>query len=275
MAGTPQLPNLIPLMVAVDMDGTFLDPDGSYDRARFSHIRRAMRGAGCRFVVASGNQYHQLSRFFDDPAHELSYVAENGALVVEGGAVISYTEIPADTLAGAVAMILADPRIETALCCLNAAYVQNGTASRHFFDVMKRYFPRIGWTDDLLGIDDVPLKFSLSTADGEEAAIAEELSARLGRVLVPTVSGHGSIDLMMPTCTKAAGISLLAKRWGIPCSRIVAFGDNDNDIEMLVLAGTGYAMENASEEARSAADRLCPSNRDRGVLQTLEGIFGL
>lgn len=274
-ADTPPSPVSTPLLVAVDMDGTFLDPDGCYDRVRFSRIRQAMREAGCRFVIASGNQYYHLRRFFDDPANELSYVAENGALVVEDGSTLSYTEIPADALTKAVTVLLADARIETALCCLGATYVQRGAASQRFFDMMSCYFPRIGWVDDLLGLDDVPLKLSLSTENGEEAAIAKELSAHLGGILVPTVSGNGSIDLMMPACTKAAGISLLADRWRIPLSRCVAFGDNDNDIEMLGLVGTGYAMENASERARSAAARLCPSNREHGVLQALEDIFGL
>jgi len=53
------------------------------------------------------------------------------------------------------------------------------------------------------------------------------------------------------------------------------FGDGGNDVEMLRWAGHGYAMANACEEAKAAANYLCPSNEEQGVLITLEELFGL
>ena len=73
-----------PRLVAVDMDGTFLHHDDTYDRARFARLRTQMDAAGVRFVVASGNQYEQISSFFPY-RDELSFVGDNGAYVVEQG----------------------------------------------------------------------------------------------------------------------------------------------------------------------------------------------
>ena len=42
---------------------------------------------------------------------------------------------------------------------------------------------------------------------------------------------------------------------------------------MLRYAGVSYAMENASGDAKAAADAICPSNDDEGVLQVLERLF--
>ena len=64
-------------LVAVDMDGTFLHHDDTYDRARFARLRTQMDAAGVRFVVASGNQYEQISSFFPY-RDELSFVGDNG-----------------------------------------------------------------------------------------------------------------------------------------------------------------------------------------------------
>ena len=44
-------------MVAVDVDGTFVRSDYTYDVPRFKRILSVMKNAGCHFVVASGNQY--------------------------------------------------------------------------------------------------------------------------------------------------------------------------------------------------------------------------
>ena len=78
MSETPPPARTIRL-VAVDMDGTFLSPEKSYDGARFARIRQTMRDRGITFVVASGNQYWQLAGFFPDHPDNY-YLAENGAL---------------------------------------------------------------------------------------------------------------------------------------------------------------------------------------------------
>ncbi len=51
-------------LIAVDMDGTFLRDDKTYHRERFLKQYAEMKARGIRFVVASGNQYYQLTSFF-------------------------------------------------------------------------------------------------------------------------------------------------------------------------------------------------------------------
>ena len=53
-------------LVAIDVDGTFVRSDYTYDAPRFRRILACMEAAGCRFVVASGNQYYQLRDLFPD-----------------------------------------------------------------------------------------------------------------------------------------------------------------------------------------------------------------
>ena len=67
-------------LVAVDVDGTFVRSDYTYDVPLFRRILAAMQEVGCQFVVASGNQYYQLRDLFPDYYDELSFVAENGLL---------------------------------------------------------------------------------------------------------------------------------------------------------------------------------------------------
>ncbi len=51
-------------LIAVDMDGTFLSDQKTYNRERFMAQYQQMKAQGIRFVVASGNQYYQLISFF-------------------------------------------------------------------------------------------------------------------------------------------------------------------------------------------------------------------
>ena len=72
-------------MIAVDMDGTFLDDQKEYNRERFEKLFRQLQEKGIKFVVASGNQYFQLKSFFPELHTEMTFVSENGAnIIVEG-----------------------------------------------------------------------------------------------------------------------------------------------------------------------------------------------
>ena len=64
-------------LVAVDIDGTFVRSDYTYDVPRFQRILSRMKEIGCHFVVASGNQYYKLRDLFPGYDEELSFVAEN------------------------------------------------------------------------------------------------------------------------------------------------------------------------------------------------------
>lgn len=70
-----------PKLIAADIDGTFLRPDRTYDRPRFERILKRMHAKGAKFVVASGNQIALLENLFPGFEGQISYVAENGALI--------------------------------------------------------------------------------------------------------------------------------------------------------------------------------------------------
>ena len=80
-------------LVAVDVDGTFVRSDYTYDVPRFRRILERMKKAGCNFVVASGNQYYQLRDLFPGYHEELSFVAENGAFVKDRKDILFTTDM--------------------------------------------------------------------------------------------------------------------------------------------------------------------------------------
>ena len=57
----------------------------------------------------------------------------------------------------------------------------------------------------------------------------------------------------------------MAKKIGIEQNKIIAVGDNMNDISMLEVAGISYAVENAEESVKKMADNLAPSNNGGAI----------
>ena len=78
------------------------------------------------------------------------------------------------------------------------------------------------------------------------------------------------IEVVHKGLSKAVGIDYIAKEMGIPRERIIAFGDEDNDLEMIDYAGVGVAMANGISELKNIANEVTLSNNDDGIAKILQ-----
>ena len=83
------------------------------------------------------------------------------------------------------------------------------------------------------------------------------------------------IEIVKSGLHKAVGIQRVANYLNIPQSRIIAFGDEDNDLEMLEYANIGVAMGNGISAVKNIANVTTASNEDDGVALFLEDQFNL
>ncbi|KNC92121.1 Cof-type HAD-IIB family hydrolase [Trabulsiella odontotermitis] len=240
-------------LIAVDMDGTFLNDAKTYNRARFQQQYQRMKQQGIRFVVASGNQYYQLKSFFPEIASEIAFVAENGGW--GGDEVVRYLQTRSE--------------IEIIACGKNSAYTLREYDDA-FVTMAARYYHRLERVDDFSNIDDTFLKFGLNIDDSLVPEMQALLHEELGDIMTAVTTGHGSIDLIVPGIHKANGLRLLQAQWGIEDKDVLAFGDSGNDLEMLRQAGYGFAMANASPAVKAVARFEAPHNNDEGVLAIIE-----
>ena len=261
-------------LVAVDIDGTFVRSDYTYDTLRFKKVMELMKKAGCKFVVASGNQYYQLRDLFPEYENEIAFVAENGAFVKEKDELIFAASIQKEIVEETIDIIREYPEIQNVLCGVKSAYCERGSVDQEFFDLTGIYYHRLEWTNDFKQVDDQILKFAPTVPEEKTYFYYDIFKERLSGRLEAVTSGHGSIDLIVPGCHKASGLRRLAERWGIAQEQCVAFGDGGNDIEMLQFCKHSYAMANASDDVKKAAGHVCPSNDEDGVLVVLERLFG-
>lgn len=239
-------------LIAVDMDGTFLSDQKTYNRERFMAQYQQMKAQGIRFVVASGNQYYQLISFFPEIANEIAFVAENGGWVVSEGKDVFNGELSKDAFTTVVEHLLTRPEVEIIACGKNSAYTL-----KKYDDAMKTvaemYYHRLEYVDNFDNLEDIFFKFGLNLSDELIPQVQKALHEAIGDIMVPVHTGNGSIDLIIPGVHKANGLRQLQKLWGIDDSEVVVFGDGGNDIEMLRQAGFSFAMENAGNAVVAAA----------------------
>ena len=81
------------------------------------------------------------------------------------------------------------------------------------------------------------------------------------------------IDIVLPHINKGTALAFLGQRWGIQPEEMMAFGDSDNDLDMLEYVRYSYAMEGSPASVEAVARFQAPSNDASGVLQIIENML--
>jgi len=261
-------------LIAVDMDGTLLLPDGSVPDGLWPLLER-LRDRGIAFAPASGRQLATLQRTFAGVDAELDYIAENGAYVVRGD-----TEVSSDAVDGAVAASVVSRvrelvasgalRAGLVLCGKRSAYVED--TDPRFLDEVRTYYARLEVVDDLLAVDDQILKLAIFDLDGGEEHTAPAF-ADLAATHRVVVSGEHWVDIMNTTVNKGVALRALQAALGVTAAQTAAFGDYLNDVELLEAAEWSYAMADAHPDVAAVARFRAPSNADAGVLTVIERLL--
>lgn len=95
---------------------------------------------------------------------------------------------------------------------------------------------------------------------------------QLGDIYVTTSAAH-YIEIAAGGCSKAAALGVLAKMLGVNLADAVAFGDGENDLEMIEACGIGVAVGNACSRLLPAADIIAPDHDHDGVARVIEQLL--
>lgn len=261
-------------LIAADLDGTLLDSNKQLPPDLFPLIG-ALEKRGVRFAPASGRQYYNLREMFAPMADELVYISENGAMVCDGAKVISFSAMPAEVVQRAVRVARQIPGASTILACREGAFYENDKDGV-FLENMAHYYARRRYTPDLLRLAErEPVcKVAIFCSRKGESAVLPALMPFASDAQV-ALSGADWVDLMRTGMNKGQAIGYLCEALGILPEECMAFGDYLNDLELLQSVGEAYAMANAHDVLKQAADHICPSNDEDGVCRTIRSIFGI
>ncbi len=124
---------------------------------------------------------------------------------------------------------------------------------------------------DLLGwLERPPTKLVVVDDPDRLDALRPELAAHFGERLFLAKSLPYFLELASPNVSKGSGLAFVAERLGFAREQTVAFGDGENDLELIEWAGFGIAVENGHPLLRERADWICPAAGEEGVAQVLE-----
>ena len=264
-------------VIATDMDGTLLDPKGQLDLPRLEKILDKLDQCDIRFVIATGNEVHRMRQLLGHLAERVVLVVANGARIFENNELIqaqTWDDAMVDrALAHFKGREYQDQFVVTAM---NGGFVKKGTVFTELDkfmtpEMIEKLYQRMQFVDEFdSNLFGGVLKMSMVVGEERSESVLQEINDLFDGHVRAVSSGYGCIDILQDGIHKAWGLVELLKRWNLKPEQIMAFGDSENDIEMLELAGISYAMENAEEAVKEIATKVAPANSQAGVYQVLE-----
>lgn len=260
-----------PRLVASDLDGTLVGPDGTVS-ARTVRALRRVEDAGVPFVMVTGRPPRWMGPLAEQTGHRGVAVCANGALVYDlhTETVLHSHLITADVVAEVVTALRA------ALPGVSFAVERPDLVFGHEPSYVPRYpngdGVRVAELTELMTDGVVKLLVRHEEMGPDELLLAAR--AAVGdRATLTHSSSDGLLEISAAGISKASGLAALAAGHGVHARDAVAFGDMPNDLPMLAWAGRSFAMANAHPDVLAAAGQIAPSNAEDGVAQVLERWF--
>ena len=251
--------------VFFDVDGTLL-PIGSktVPPGTLKAVER-LKENGILTVVATGRQIGSYSR---SPANIIAfdaYIVANGTMLLDkdrkliSGIPIGQKELQQ------VLKNLDEDQIAYALTTLDGRYINKITET--VIETHRQLNTDLPKTGNYKGEDVYMI----------EAYIHQDLTQLIKNIRkYCTISrwNENGVDIFSKSAGKHVGIENYIKLHNIKPNQIMAFGDAENDIQMLKYAGTGVAMGNAEQSVKDVADYVTDTADNNGIEEALKH-FGL
>ena len=258
--------------MACDLDRTLIGEDAQLHE-RTNRALHAARKSGLHVVIVTGRMFQSVRPYCLEAGLDEPVVCYQGAAVVDPGTgeFLRHVPIPLEQAREALTAIEHEG-YHVNVYVDDELYVARHTPESDAYASFQNL--EVHEVGDLLAwLDRPPTKL---VTVGDPLAL-DELGQRLraqfdGRLYISKSLPH-FLEFAAPGVTKAAGLEFLAERLGFARERTVAFGDGENDVELVDWAGYGVAVANAHERVLAVADFVCPSVDEEGVAQVIEALL--
>jgi Cof subfamily protein (haloacid dehalogenase superfamily) len=250
-------------MAVIDLDDTLLSPEKDISHENL-YALNALRENGFEIIIASGRHHENIVNFQNRIGQQGWVISSNGAVVKHAQTSATLHEL---TLTLGQALEICRYAVERGLTVIG--YHTDGAFAERDSEWTRRYALGAGWHPkpgrlDVLaatGLQKLLLSNSAETID----TIQPEVERRFGSELYVVRTDNELLEIAAPSTNKAIGAQAVAEALDIDSRNVFAFGDGNNDVELLRWAGRSVAMDHGRESARKAAKMISPPGPARNA----------
>ncbi|SFJ47605.1 Cof-type HAD-IIB family hydrolase [Thermoflavimicrobium dichotomicum] len=265
-------------LIACDLDGTLLTGQKTISE-RTRNVLTTLSALGHKVVIATGRPFHNSIAFYKELQLNTPMINFNGGYVHHPHdpsfpkriVPIPYP-LAKEIIQTAYNHSIANIQVEA----LNQCYLEMGEDNFSFLSKMTETHCVMGPVLDHLQEDPNCLVFYSPRKEP-----IDHLCETLMTEYKEEVKFHrwgppwNAIEVVPQAVNKAIGLKYVAEYLHIPQEKIIAFGDQVNDFEMIEFAGYGIAMGNAIDRLKQLANDVTLTNEEDGIAIYLEKFFKL
>ncbi len=261
-------------LIITDLDGTFLNSQGDYDRELFANVRLLMAEKKVQFAACTGKQCERVEEIFGEFSRDMWIVGDSATRIKHKGEYV-FQSLICNELGRRIIHRLQElnPHHVIIACTPEGAVISTHIPSR-LKDKIRGSYTHLTQVDCL---DTLRSDFVKITVYDEEGNCPQ---TRLG--LVPfereayiVVSEASWIDIADYGVHKGTTVQKLQQMLQVGPHETMAFGDGYNDIELLAEAEYSFAMRNAFEETKAVANYITGTNDESAVQKTICRLLSL
>ena len=271
-------------LLAVDIDGTLLNPQFQISDADLAALRRAHESS-VEIVLVTGRRHTFALPIAQMLGFDLWLISSNGAITRSlQGETFHRDLLPADTCRNLCA-VMREFRGNTVLTFDNeskgAIVLEHmnelGGSIQRWLEKNMNYIEFVIPVESSLVCDPVQAMFC-GTIPRMHEALTRLAACKLQNEITVLRTEYPArdlsiVDVLNQGCSKGHALERWANYRGIPREQVMAVGDNYNDIEMLAFAGHPFIMGNASEELRGRGWTVTLRNDQSGIAAALEQVM--
>ncbi|QII30787.1 sugar-phosphatase [Stenotrophomonas maltophilia] len=261
-------------LVAIDMDGTLLDPAHKLT-SRVKHAIAEARALGVHIVLTSGRPVPGLAPFLQElgiDGDDDYCIACNGGLVQRIGPRETVVEYPL-SFDDFVYCEQVAREIGVHFQALDAQRMYTPNQDISIYTVADSHLSRMPLSYRRVADMDPRMSF-IKLMMIDEPEVLDAAIARLPAALTERFAVLKSAPFFLEVFDRRAGkgpsLQKLAEHLGIDRANVMAIGDQENDLTMLQYAGTSVAMGNAIDAVKAVARFETATNSEDGVAQAIE-----
>jgi Cof subfamily protein (haloacid dehalogenase superfamily) len=273
-------------LLAIDIDGTLLDPNFQISAANLVALRRA-HAAGVEIVLGTGRRHAFAMPIAEQLGFDLWLISSNGAVTKSSrGEPFHRDLLPVATARSLVTemdafrgnLVITFDKEEKGALVLERMGELTQSIQR-WLEKNEQFLEFVVPVERALTADPIQVMFCGTVARMREALEHLADSTIAARVTVlRTQYDHRDlciVDVLNQGCSKGHALARWATHRGYQRAEVMAIGDNYNDLEMLEFAGLPVLMGNASNELKQNGWRVTLPNDQSGVAAAIEQLIAL
>lgn len=254
-------------LVAIDLDGTLLDPDLKISGRNLEVIKAAVK-QGVIVTLSTGRMFAAALPFARKLELDVPLITCNGAAIICAQTKTVYYErvLPHDIIVSVI-NLAGELKLELSLYTVDDIYVEDIEHNVRIHGRIDNAQVKPAKLEEIARNCNI-IKILFSSNNPYEHA--EEVYRRFGRDCTFYFSLPWFVEIVDQGVDKGDALKELAGKFGVHREEIIAIGDNFNDLPMIKYAGMGVAMGNAPGDLKKLADFVTGSHDDDGVAHVIE-----